>query len=136
MAQTVLHRYRRLLRGSGKTRVTADTYRGSMTALATEIYQHLRKNPQLTTYGELAAAVSSHPRSRRFHAALTEVSHSCRAEALPCLPALVQLASASRPSSGYFAVAHPRAKTAEAQERALVRELAAIKGARYPRVLP
>ncbi len=90
-----------------------------MSPLATEIYKTLRRRLRAShlsiTYGELAAEVSkkipTHARSRKLHDALTEVSTACRAQALPCLPAMVWSASTRRPSSGYYRVAHSRSRS-------------------------
>jgi len=91
-----------------------------MTTLAEEIYRQLRArvrtaNPSIT-YGELAERISpkfpTHPRSSRLHAALGEVTAACRAKRLPCLPAIVWRNDTSRPSEGYYKVAHPRVRTA------------------------
>jgi len=113
-----------------------------MSALAHEIYRqlvrHLRANRHSITYAELAAAVSrklpTHHRSPSFHAALGEVTAACRAHGLPCLPAIVWRAAGRRPGSGYYAIAHPRAKTDEAQLRAWEREHTAVirDAARFP----
>lgn len=105
-----------------------------MTPLALEIYQQLlrqlRASKHSITYGELAAAVSkklrTHQRSRSFHVALGEVTAACRARGLPCLPAIVWRAGSRRPSSGYFAAAHPRARTEKAQLEAWAREHVAV----------
>jgi len=105
-----------------------------MTPLAHEIYRqllrHLRAHKPSITYAELAAAVSkklpTHPRSPTFHAALGEVTAACRAAALPSLPAIVWSAGGHRPSSGYYAIAHPRARTEQAQRAAWEREHARV----------
>lgn len=105
-----------------------------MTPLAHEIYRQLlrrlRNGRASITYAELAARVAprtpAHHRSPRFHAALGEVSVACRARALPYLPAIVWRASVQRPGAGYYAIAHPRARTEEARVRAWEREHAAV----------
>lgn len=117
-----------------------------MSPLAKEIYKQLRKQllagVYSLTYGQLAALVGkhhpTHPRSRRLHAALTEVTQACRAQALPCLPALVWRASLLRPSDGYYAVAHPRARTEKSRVEAWRREHASVlaAAARYPATPP
>ena len=105
-----------------------------MSPLAQHIYQHLRRRlrsarPSIT-YGELAAALdyrfSTHPRSPRLHAALTEVGRACRASGLPCLTAIVWVAGARRPSTGYYKIAHPRAATDTARRAAWQREHARV----------
>ena len=57
-----------------------------------------------------------------------------RANALPCMPAAVWRASGRRPGDGYYAIAHPRARTEEARVAAWEREHAAVLSAmpRYP----
>lgn len=88
-----------------------------MSPLANSIYAVLRRRlhapSKSITYKELAAAVSSHPRSSKLHAALTEVTEACLSAKLPALPAIVWSATKSRPSSGYYEAAHPRARTDE-----------------------
>ncbi len=110
-----------------------------MSPLALHVYRRLihraRSSQPSITYGELAQQVGDlHPRSPLLHAALGEVSNACRHSALPCLPAIVWRASAKRPSTGYYAVAHPRAHTAEAQLAAWQREHARVlrEIARFP----
>lgn len=117
-----------------------------MSPLAKEIYKQLRKQllagTESLTYRELADLVgkhhATHPRSPRLHAALTEVTRACRARSLPCLPALVWRASLSRPSDGYYAVAHPRQRTEKSRVEAWRREHASVlaAAARYPTTLP
>lgn len=105
-----------------------------MSPLAREIYRQLvrqlRARHASITYGALAAAVSTrvptHQRSRLFHAALGEISTACRAQGLPCLPAMVWRAGIGRPSSGYFAIAHPRARTEDTRRAAWADEHAAV----------
>lgn len=105
-----------------------------MTPLAVHVYQHLRRrlrsHQPWMTYAELAQALdyrfSTHPRSPRLHAALTEVTRACRARGLPVLPAIVWRAGAKRPSTGYFKVAHPRAATDDARLAAWQREHARV----------
>ena len=116
-----------------------------MTPLALEIYRQLlrvlRANKQSITYAELATAVAkkqpAHHRSPSFHAALGEVTTTCRARGLPAIAAMVWRSSASRPGSGYYLLAHPRAKTDEAQLAAWKREHTAVLGAAetYPPTL-
>ncbi len=116
-----------------------------MTPLAHEIYRqlirHLRANHISITYAELAAAVAkkqpAHHRSPSFHAALGEVTTACKAKGLPCIPAMVWRSSGSRPGSGYYSLAHPRAKTESAQLAAWEREHAAVglNAATYPPTL-
>lgn len=105
-----------------------------MSPLAQQIYKQLRrrvrsKRPSIT-YAELADSLdyrfSTHPRSRRLFAALTEVSVACREHDLPCLPAIVWRARARRPSPGYYKVAHPRAHTEAARLAAWQREHALV----------
>ena len=105
-----------------------------MTPLATQIYKQLRRRvrgqrPTLT-YAELAELLdyrfATHPRSPRFHAALGEVAEACREQDLPCLPAIVWRSDTRRPSAGYYKVAHPRARTPEAQLSAWEREHARV----------
>ena len=90
-----------------------------MTPLATEIYKQLvrrvrTRNPSIT-YVELATLASkripTHQRSPKLHAALSEVTLACRAHRLPCLPAIVWRKGTTRPSDGYFKVAHPKVRT-------------------------
>ena len=98
--------------------------------LAREIYRQLvrrlRTRQPSITYGELARAVGAkiptHPRSRKLHAALGELTAVCRERDLPLLPAMVWRAGARRPSDGYYPVAHPRARTADRQRAAWERE--------------
>ncbi|MGE0395536.1 MAG: hypothetical protein AB7T06_02335 [Kofleriaceae bacterium] len=116
-----------------------------MTPLAHEIYRQLlrrlRSNHTSITYAELAAAVArkqpAHHRSPSFHAALGEVTAACKAKGLPCIPAMVWRASGSRPGSGYYLLAHPRAKTEAAQLSAWEREHASVvlHAASYPPAL-
>ena len=112
-----------------------------MTALALAIYtqlvRHLRGKHPSITYGELAAKLEVHPRSPSFHAALTEVTDACRAHQLPCLPAIVWRSGTHRPSTGYFAAAHPRARTDRSRLAAWEREHAEViaAAARYPAML-
>lgn len=113
-----------------------------MSPLAHEIYRqllrHLRAGNPSITYAELAHKVSkrlpTHQRSSQFHAALGELTVACRANALPCIPAAVWRASARRPGGGYYAIAHPRARTDDARVTAWEREHAAVVSAvdRYP----
>ena len=98
-----------------------------MSPLALDVYRRLvhraKSAKPSITYGELAALVGGlHPRSPSLHAALGEVSNACRHNALPCLPAIVWKRGLNRPSSGYYAVAHPRAQTETAQVKAWERE--------------
>ena len=116
-----------------------------MTPLAHEIYRqllrHLRANKHSITYAELAAAVSkklpTHQRSSTFHAALGEVTSACRAAGLPCLPATVWSAGIHRPSTGYYSIAHPRARTEKSRLEAWEREHASVVRdiARFPLTL-
>lgn len=97
-----------------------------MSPLASKVYKQLRvqvrrKNPSIT-YAELAAAIDVHPRSRKLHEALGEVTNACRHAQLPVLPAIVWRADTRRPSDGYYKVAHPRAHTDEARVAAWQRE--------------
>lgn len=105
-----------------------------MSPLALAIYKQLRKRvrtkePNLT-YAELAQRLdyrhATHPRSPKLHAALTEVTEACKRAGLPCLPAIVCRADNHRPSTGYYAVAHPRAETPDAQVAAWEREHARV----------
>jgi hypothetical protein len=117
-----------------------------MSPLATAIYKQLRKRLRTqdpsVTYAELAQGLdyrhSTHPRSPKLHAALTEVTEACKQHGLPCLPAIVCRADNHRPSTGYYKVAHPRAQTAEAQVAAWEREHARVlKDAdKFPATLP
>ncbi len=101
-----------------------------MSPLAHEIYRqllrHLRAGKSSITYGALAQAVSrkhpTHQRSRAFYAALGEVTEACRKSSVPCLPAIVWSVGRTRPSAGYFTVAHPRAKTDKSRIEAWERE--------------
>jgi hypothetical protein len=116
-----------------------------MSPLANEIYKHLlrraRSREPSITYAELAAAVSArhptHHRSPRLHAALTEVTAACRDAGLPCLPAIVWRRTERRPSTGYFKIAHPRARTDAARLAAWEREHARVlaEAARFPPAL-
>ncbi|HEY4057502.1 MAG TPA: hypothetical protein VGM39_12880 [Kofleriaceae bacterium] len=113
-----------------------------LSPLAREIYRqlirHLKAGGDLISYADLAKAVAkkvpAHHRSPSFHAALTEVTAACRSSQVPALPALVTRASANRPGSGYYAIAHPRAKTDEARVAAWTREHASVIAAvqQYP----
>jgi hypothetical protein len=113
-----------------------------MTPLAHEIYRqllrHLRSGKSSITYGELAAAVSkkhpTHHRSPALHSALGEVTSACRAQGLPCLPAIVWSSGGDRPSAGYYKVAHPRARTEKSQLAAWEREHAEVirDAAKFP----
>ncbi len=106
----------------------------SLSPLASAIYKVLRRRVRTKqksiTYAELATSLdyrhSTHPRSPRLHAALTEVTEACRSHDLPALPAIVWRAGTHRPSDGYFKVAHPRATTEEAQHSAWQREHARV----------
>lgn len=116
-----------------------------MTPLAHEIYRQLlrrlRANHVSMTYAELASAVAkkhpAHHRSPAFHAALGEVTAACKAASVPCIAAMVWRSSGARPGSGYYQIAHPRAKTEEAQRSAWQREHAAVlaHATSYPPVL-
>jgi len=115
-----------------------------MTALATEIYKALRRTIQTKhsiTYKALAVLVSkkhpTHQRSPSFHAALTELTATCRENGVPCIAAVVWSASTSRPSEGYYQAAHPRARTDRAKRSAWEREHAAVvsNAAKFPAVL-
>lgn len=116
-----------------------------MTPLAHEIYRqllrHLRAGKSSITYAELATAVSkkhpTHQRSAAFYAALGEVTSACRAQSLPCLPAIVWSSSDAQPGVGYFKVAHPRAKTEKSQLDAWEREHADVvrEAAKFPPTL-
>ena len=105
-----------------------------MSPLATAIYKQLRKRLRTeqpsVTYAELARGLdyrhSTHARSPKLHAALTEVTEACKQNGLPALPAIVCRADNGRPSSGYYRVAHPRAQTEEAQVAAWEREHARV----------
>jgi hypothetical protein len=98
--------------------------------LAREIYRrlvrHLRRQQHSITYGELAATVSekipTHHRSSKLHAALGELTLACRQRDLPLLPAMVWRNDSRRPSDGYYALAHPRARTDDARKAAWERE--------------
>ncbi len=115
-----------------------------MITLADQIYRHLlrhaRKRQSPITYAELAARLrpAAHPRSPAFHAALGQVSQSCRHAQLPCLPAIVWAAARRRPSDGYYKVAHPRAHTDDARISAWEREHDAVMRMleTYPPTLP
>lgn len=113
-----------------------------MSPLAQKLYRRLRKHllagkPSIT-YGQLAAAIDVHPRSPSLHAALGEVTNACRHSSLPVLPAIVWKAGLSRPSTGYYKVAHPRAHTDEAQLAAWKREYDKVvaSAAEFPNDLP
>ena len=105
-----------------------------MSPLASAIYKQLRKrlrtNEPDVTYAELAQGLdyrhATHPRSSKLHAALTEVTEACKRAGLPCLPAIVCRADSHRPSTGYYAIAHPRAETPGAQLAAWEREHARV----------
>src|SRR5688500_11267340 len=109
-----------------------------MSPLAHRVYKQLlrrvRRSKPSITYGELATAVDTHPRSPALHAALGEVSNACRHSQLPCLPAIVWRSNTNRPSDGYYKVAHPRAHTDEARISAWEREHARVvaQAARFP----
>ena len=116
-----------------------------MTPLANQIYKQLvrrlRANKLSITYGELAHAVSGrkpvHHRSPTFHAALGEISEACRANLLPCLPAMVWRNDIRRPGDAYYRYAHPRSRTDSARTAAWQREHEAVirESARFPREL-
>ena len=112
-----------------------------MTSLARQIYQQLRRRvraQESITYKELAASLdyrfATHPRSRKLHDALTEVTAACRARSLPILPAIVWRAGTRRPSTGYYKVAHPSARTDATRHAAWEREHARVlrERARFP----
>ncbi len=116
-----------------------------MTPLATEIYKQLvrrvrTRHPSIT-YVELAEQVSkkipTHQRSSRLHAALSEVSLACRANQLPCLPAIVWRKGTTRPSDGYFKVAHPKVRTEQGRIAAWEDEHTRVvkQAAKYPPTL-
>lgn len=117
-----------------------------MSPLATAIYKQLRRRLRRpapdVTYAELAQGLdyryATHPRSPKLHAALTEVTEACKRARLPCLPAIVCRADNHRPSTGYYAVAHPRAETPEARLAAWEREHARVlrEAASFPASLP
>lgn len=87
-----------------------------MSKLANEIYRlllrRLRTRKPSISYSELADQVSrkipTHRRSAKFHAALGEVTVTCRRHKLPAIAAIVWRRDTSRPSDGYFIVAHPK----------------------------
>jgi hypothetical protein len=105
-----------------------------MTPLAKQIYKQLlrriRANKRSITYGELAHAISArkpiHHRSRTFHAALGEISEACRANGVPCLPAIVWRNDSQRPGDAYYRYAHPRSRTEAARTAAWKREHDAV----------
>jgi hypothetical protein len=109
-----------------------------MTPFATSIYKlllrHARKREPSITYATLAERAEIHARSSKLHAALGEISHACRHEGLPCLPAIVWRADTRRPSTGYYKVAHPRAHTDASRIAAWEREHESVVRAleRYP----
>jgi citrate lyase beta subunit len=113
-----------------------------MTPLASEIYRQLvrrvRTRQPSITYAELAALASkripTHQRSRRLHAALSEVTLACRAHGLPCLPAIVWRKGTTRPSDGYFKVAYPKVRTERGRAAAWAAEHDRVLAvaARYP----
>ena len=116
-----------------------------MTPLAVQIYKQLRrrvrtKSPSIT-YRELAEALdyryTTHPRSPRLHAALTEVTEACRARDLPAIAAIVWSAGTRRPSTGYYRVAHPKARSDQARVAAWEREHARVlsERERFPATL-
>jgi hypothetical protein len=113
-----------------------------MSPLASRVYKQLvsslRHNKLSMTYGELAAAVEVHHRNPHLHAALGEVTNTCRHLHLPCLPAMVWRADNRRPSEGYYRVAHPRAHTEEARVAAWEREHARVIASveQFPSKLP
>jgi hypothetical protein len=113
--------------------------------LALAIYKILRRalkarHGGCTTYGELAAELraSGHlsmtPRNRRMHMALGELTMACQALRLPVLPAIVWRRDRSCPGDQYYPLAHPAARTAEAQRSAWKREHDRVVAAsdRYP----
>jgi hypothetical protein len=116
-----------------------------MTPLANRIYKQLlrrvRTNKGSITYGELAHAISAHTavhhRSPTFHAALGEISESCRAHRLPCLPAIVWRNDIRRPGDAYYRYAHPRCRTESARIAAWQREHDAVlrESSRFPAAL-
>ena len=116
-----------------------------MSPLANQIYKQLlrrlRSNQRSITYGELAHVISgrtpTHHRSRKLHAALGEISEACRAQQLPCIPAIVWRHDRQRPGDGYYRYAHPRSRTEAARVAAWKREHAAAVGDidRYPAAL-
>jgi hypothetical protein len=116
-----------------------------MTPLANQIYKQLlrrvRANKPSITYGELAHAISGrtpvHHRSATFHAALGELSETCRAHQLPCLPAIVWRNDIQRPGVGYYRYAHPRSQTDSARVAAWQREHESVlrESRRFPDVL-
>ena len=116
-----------------------------MTELANEIYKELRRRVRAQqgaiTYRELAAAVAAttpiHHRNPKLYAALGEVSEACRSADLPCLPAVVWSASLKRPADGYYAVAHPRARSEKARVAAWEREheRVLLEAERFPKTL-
>jgi hypothetical protein len=113
-----------------------------MTPLALEIYKQLvrrvRTQHPSITYVELAELASkkipTHQRSSKLHAALSEVTLACRAHGLPCLPAIVWKKGTTRPSEGYFKVAHPKARTEEGRRAAWEDEHTRVlkEAAKYP----
>ena len=116
-----------------------------MTPLATEIYKHLvrrvRTQAPSITYVELAELASkkipTHQRSPKLHAALSEVTHACRAQGLPCLTAIVWRKGTTRPSDGYFKVAHPKVRTEHGRVAAWEDEHTRVlkQAAKYPAAL-
>ena len=117
-----------------------------LSPLARAIYGLLRRTLRsdraagCITYGELAAALraagypSMIPRNRLMHVALGEVTRACQAQRLPVLPAIVWRRDRARPGDQYYPLAHPAARTAEAQRSAWKREHDRVvaASARYP----
>jgi hypothetical protein len=115
----------------------------AMSPLAQKVYRQLKKQlaagRESITYRELARACGDvHPRSPALHAALGEVTTACHHAKLPVVPAIVWRAGSNKPSTGYYKVAHPRARTDEARVAAWQREHARVvaEAASLPPALP
>ena len=106
-----------------------------MSTLARSIYRYLvrtiRRGTASVTYRDVATAVSNdkitaHPRSPKFHAALTEVTKACREHGLPAVTSIVWKSGTKQPSDGYFPIAYPRVRSFEAQLAAWKEEHARV----------
>jgi len=101
-----------------------------MSPLARTIYRYLvkrlRAGKTSLTYGELSAAVDTHRRSARLHAALGEITAACRNHGLPCLPSIVWRSDTKMPGPAYFVHAHTKLRNGDAKREAWEKEHAAV----------
>ena len=97
----------------------------------------------MMTFAELVAEISRFPgvphdlapNDRRLHAALAELTMTCRAHHLPSLAALVTCSGTREPSEAYYAAAHPHAIDAESRRTQWQKEADDASLTLYPKRL-